>query len=484
MSDKQKNSEERYDKVPGFGGVIFVLLFLAVGMGISVLWLNIPVHVTLILTIVVASVVAMRTGYSWEDIQDAMLYGADIAMLPMIILMMIGVVIGTWIASGTIQTIIYYGLLILAPSYFLVAASVAVALTSMSTGSSYTSGGTVGVAMMGIGAGLGVPAAMTAGAVVSGAMIGDKMSPLSDSTNLASAVGEADLFGHIKSMMYTTIPAFILALIAYGLLGLFFTEGGADTGQVDLILNTLNENFTISPILLIPPIFIIWMAIKEVPSLPAMIISSIIAAILAMIFQGSTLTEITNVANYGYTGDTGVEMVDDLLTRGGLQSMMWTVSLGFIGVGLGGILEKTRMLEVFLGKLESLIKTTGGLISTTVASAIILNLATASQYMAIIITGRMVIPEYKKKKLLPRVLSRTLEDAGTVFSPLVPWGLCGVFFTGALGVSTIRYAPFAFLGYFVPIIAVIYGYTGFSIWYEGDIEGAETYEDRESKGSA
>lgn len=484
MSDKQKTSEERYDKVPGFGGVIFVLLFLAVGMGISVLWLNIPVHVTLILTIVVASIVAMRTGYSWEDIQDAMLYGADIAMLPMIILMMIGVVIGTWIASGTIQTIIYYGLLILAPSYFLVAASVAVALTSMSTGSSYTSGGTVGVAMMGIGTGLGVPAAMTAGAVVSGAMIGDKMSPLSDSTNLASAVGEADLFGHIKSMMYTTIPAFILALIAYGILGLFFTEGGADTGQVDLILNTLKENFTISPILLIPPILIIWMAIKEVPSLPAMIISSIIAAVLAMIFQGSTLTEITNVANYGYTGDTGVQMVDDLLTRGGLQSMMWTVSLGFIGVGLGGILEKTRMLEVFLGKLEGLIKTTGGLISTTVASAIILNLATASQYMAIIITGRMVIPEYKKKKLLPRVLSRTLEDAGTVFSPLVPWGLCGVFFTGALGVSTIRYAPFAFLGYFVPIIAVIYGYAGYAIWYEGDIEGAETYEERESKGKA
>ena len=479
MSKEKKNDEQVYDKVPSFGGVLFVLLFLAVGMGVSVLWLGIPVHVTLILTIVVAAIVAMKTGYTWEEIQDAMLYGANIAMLPMLILMVIGVVIGTWVASGTIQTIIYYGLQILAPSYFLVAASIIVALTSMSTGSSYTSGGTVGVAMMGIGAGLGVPAAMTAGAVVSGAMIGDKMSPLSDSTNLASAVGEADLFGHIKSMMYTTIPAFILALLAYGILGFFFTKGGAETGQVELILNTLNESFTINPILLLPPVIVIWMAVKEVPSLPTMIISSIVAGILAMIFQGSTLSEITNVMNYGYTGNTGVEMVDELLTRGGLQSMMWTVSLGFVGVGLGGILEKTRMLEVFLGKLEDLIKTTGGLISTTVASAIIMNLATASQYMAIIITGRMVIPEFKKKKLLPRVLSRTLEDSGSVFSPLVPWGLCGVFFTGALGVSTIKYAPFAFLGYFVPIIAVIYGYTGYAIWHEGDIESAETYADSE-----
>ncbi|MFW5855976.1 MAG: Na+/H+ antiporter NhaC [Bacillota bacterium] len=479
MSDENNNAEEQeYNIKPSFGSVIFVLLFLAIGMGVSVLWLDIPVHVTLILTIVVASIVAMRAGYTWKQIQDAMLYGANLAMLPMLILMVIGVVIGTWVASGTIQTIIYYGLLIISPGYFLVAAAVAVAITSMSTGSSYTSGGTVGVAMMGIGSGLGVPAAMTAGAVVSGAYLGDKMSPLSDSTNLAAAVGEADLFDHIKSMMYTTVPAFTLALVAYWILGLFYVEGGADAGQVDLILNTLRENFVINPILLLPPILVIWMAIKKVDSLPTMIIASLVAAALAMIFQGSSLTEITTVMNDGYVGDTGVEIVDELLTRGGLQSMMWTVSLGFVGVGLGGILEKTRMLEVFLSKIDSLVRNTGGLIATTVGSAILLNLATASQYMAIIITGRMVIPEYKKKKLLPRVLSRTLEDAGTVFSPLVPWGLCGVFFTGALGVPTIQYAPFAFLSLFVPVIAVIYGYTGYAIWYEGDIEDSTAYSEQ------
>jgi len=474
------NMEQVNEKVPGFGGVVFVLLFLAVGMAISVLWLGIPVHVTLLLTIVVAAIVAMKYGYTWSEIQDAMLYGANLAMLPMLILMIIGVVIGTWVASGTIQTIIYYGLLIISPSYFLVAAAIAVSLASMSTGSSYTSGGTVGVAMMGIGAGLGVPAAMTAGAVISGAILGDKMSPLSDSTNLASAVGEADLFDHIKSMMYTTIPAFILALIAYWLLGLFFVNGTADSSQVDLITNTLKANFVINPIMLIPPLLVIIMAIKKVASLPTMIVASLVAGLLAMIFQGSNLTDITNVMNYGYTGNTGVAEVDQILTRGGLQSMMWTVSLGFIGVGLGGILEKTRMLEVFLSKFKSLIKTDGGLITTTVVSAIGLNLATASQYMAIIITGRMVIPEFKKKQISPRVLSRTLEDAGTVFSPLVPWGLCGVFFTGALGVPTVQYFPYVFLALFVPIIAVIYGFTGYAVWHKGDFDDPTEYRSEES----
>ncbi len=466
MSDVEEKVPKK--KEVSFLAVLFVLLFLFASMGISVLWLNIPVHVTLIINIIVATIVAMRAGYTWKDVQDAIQYGADLAMIPMLILMIIGVVIGTWVASGTIQTIIYYGLLILRPSYFLVAAAVIVGLTSMSTGSSYTSGGTVGVAMMGIGLGLGVPPAMTAGAVISGAIIGDKMSPLSDSTNLAAAVGETDLFDHIRSMMYTTVPAFLIALVLYGIIGIFQVQGSADTSQVDLILTTLKENYAINPVLLIPPVLVIVMAMKKVASLPTMIISALVAAVLAMIFQGATITSITNVMNYGFSGDTGVAVVDKLVSRGGLQSMMWTVSLGFIGVAYGGILEKTRMLEVFLGRLAALLRNAGGLIATTVVSGILLNLATASQYMAIIITGRMMVPEYRKKNLRSNVLSRTLEDSGTVFSPMVPWGLCGVFFTGALGVPTTQYFPYVFLALLVPIIAVIYGFTGRAVWYDGE----------------
>ncbi len=473
------SKELNYDKLPGFGGVVFVLCFLAVGMAISVLWLNIPVHITLIATIIVASLVAMKAGYTWDEIQATMLHGCNIAMAPMLILMIIGVLIGSWIAAGTVQTMIYYGLQILSPSIFLVAAALICCVTSVATGSSYTTGGTVGVALMGIGAGMGIPLPMVAGAVITGAAFGDKMSPLSDSTNLSAAVAEADLFDHIKSMMYTTVPGLLIALIGYALLGLKFGNGTMDTTQISLTLETLKSNFYISPILLIPPVLVIWMAIKKVPAIPAMIIASVVGAIFALIFQGTSLTEVTNVLNGGYVSTTGVAFVDQLLSRGGLQSMMGTVSLGFIGLGLGGILEKTRMLEVFLSRIAGLVKNTSGLITTTVVSLIGLNLATASQYMAIIISGRMLIPEYKKKKLLPRVLSRTLEDAGTLFSPLVPWGLCGVFFSGVLGVPTTQYFWYAFLSLVVPVIAIIYGFVGFAIWYEDDIDDPTAYSKQE-----
>ena len=318
-------------KLVSFGGVLFVLLFLFASMGISVLWLGIPVHITLIVNIIVVTIVAMREGYKWKEVQEAVQYGANLAMIPMLILMVIGIVIGTWVASGTIQTLVYYGLLILRPSYFLVAASVIVGITSLATGSSYTSGGTVGVAMMGIGMGLGVPAPMTAGAVISGAIIGDKMSPLSDSTNLSAAVAEADLFDHIKSMMYTTFPAFLLALVLYAILGLVKVEGNADTSQVDLILNTLRDNYAINPVLLIPPVLVIVLAMKKVSSLPTMIIAAVIGAILAMIFQGATLTSITNVMNYGFSGDTGVAVVDKLVSKGRFAEYDVDSFFGFCG---------------------------------------------------------------------------------------------------------------------------------------------------------
>jgi NhaC family Na+:H+ antiporter len=452
------------EKAPSFSAVLIVFAFLIIGMGVSVMWLDIPVHITLVLATAVAAAVAMKSGFTYKEVQEALLYGANLAMLPALIMMVIGIVIGTWIACGSIQLLIVYGLKFISPSYFLVAAAIAVGITSVATGSSYTSGSTVGVAMIGIGTGLGVSPAMTAGAVISGAILGDKMSPLSDSTNLAAAVAEANLFDHIRSMMYTTLPAFAISLVIYWIMGMFLVEGSSDSQQVILITETLEKNFNLGPWLLLPPLIVITMAIKKIDALPTMILASIVAAAMAMIFQGTTLTEITNVMNYGYKGQTGVEMVDKLLSRGGMQSMMWTISLGIVGVCFGGVLEKTLMLEVFLSKVRNLINSTGSLITTTVISGVLLNLFTATQYMAIIISGRMLIPEFKQKKLQPNVLSRTIEDSGTVFSPLVPWGLCGVFFTGTLGVPTVEYFPYVFLAIFVPIISVIYGWIGFAVW--------------------
>lgn len=467
------------EKKPSFMGALIVILFLCVAMSVQIFvlkedWIT---HITLILASVIAAVVALISGFSYDDVQEGILYGCKIAMLPMLILMMVGVLIGSLISAGAIPTLIYYGLQILSPSIFLVAVCFICTVASLSTGSSWTTGATFGVAFMGIGYGLGIPAPMVAGSVISGAIFGDKMSPLSDSTNLAAGVAEADLFDHIKSMVYTTGPAIIISLILYGIIGARFSGGSIDAQQIDSILKGLKDNYYINPITLIPVIVVITLAIKRVNGLAVMIIASLLGGLFAIVFQGYSVGEVANFMNYGFTSETGIEMVDKLLSRGGLQSMMWTISLGFIALSFGGILEKTRMLEVLLEKISKIVNNVKGLIITHVFASIAVNLFSASQYMAIIIPSRMLVPMYKKLKILPQVNSRTSEDSATVISPLVPWGLCGVYFTGVLGVSTVEYLPYVFLSYLAPLIAVLYAVFGIFIFKEGDIKTVNTYND-------
>jgi NhaC family Na+:H+ antiporter len=470
------------EKKPSFGAALFVILFLCIAMYVQVFVLHQDwvTHITLILASVVASIVALMSGFTWKDIEGGILYGCQIAMLPMLILMLVGVLISTWITSGTIPTLIYYGLKILSPSVFLFTVCLICSIASVATGSSWTTGATFGVAFMGIGMGLGVPAAITAGAVVSGSIFGDKMSPLSDSTNLAAGVAEADLFDHVRSMAYTTGPAIAISLIIYGIIGMRYSSGTMDTAAIDTILNGLKANYFISPVTLILPILVVVLAVKKVSGLAVMIISSLIGAAFGIIFQGYGLGEMLSFMNDGFVSTTGVAEVDSLLSRGGLQSMMWTISLGFVALSFGGLLEKTRVLEVILDKMSSLVSNVKGLIVTHVFSSIVVNLFSASQYMAIIIPGRMLVPAYKKLKLLPQVCSRTCEDSGTVTSPLVPWGLCGVFFTGALGVSTVEYLPYVYLAFLAPIIAIVYAFTGKFMFKEGDITSVKTYHDSEN----
>lgn len=470
------------EKKPSFGAALFVILFLCVAMYVQVFVLHQDwvTHITLILASVVASIVALLSGFTWKDIEEGILYGCQIAMVPMLILMLVGVLISSWIAAGTIPTLIYYGLKILNPSVFLFSVCLVCSVASVATGSSYTTGATFGIAFMGIGMGLGVPPAMTAGAVVSGSIFGDKMSPLSDSTNLAAGVGEADLFDHIRSMVYTTGPAIVISLIIYGILGMRYGSGSIDTSVVDTILNGLSANYFINPITLILPALVVFLAIKKVSGLAVMVIASVIGAIFGILFQGYGLGEMLSFMNDGFISTTGIAEVDRLLSRGGLQSMMWTISLGFIALSFGGLLEKTRVLEVLLDKISSLVSNAKGLIVTHVISAVAVNLFSASQYMAIIIPGRMLVPAYKKLNLLPQVCSRTCEDSATVTSPLVPWGLCGVFFTGALGVATLEYLPYTYLAFLAPIIAIVYAFTGKFMFKEGDITSAKTYHDSEN----
>lgn len=365
-------------KKPSFLISLLTVIFLFVVIALQLIAVGEPdIHMTLVFSIVFTILVLMRSGIEWSKIEEGIMHGCKIATIPMLILMFIGMLIPALIASGTIPSLIYYGLQIINPSMFLLTTAVICAIAAICTGSSYTTGGTFGVAFMGISIGLGIPPALTAGAVITGAVItgaviGDKISPLSDSTNLAAGVAETDLFSHIKSMMYTTTPAFIISLILYGIIGMKYDASSIDTTAVDAILTGISQNFKVTPlyalISLIPLITIVIMAVKKVSALMAMLIASIIAMVLAIITQGYSTIEMMSFMNYGFTIETGVADVNKLLNRGGIQSMMWTVSLGYLGLSYGGILEKTGIMESLLEKMSSLTKNAKNLIITHIIS--------------------------------------------------------------------------------------------------------------------
>jgi len=464
---------ENDTKKPSLGAALLIVAFMFVVIIAQLIIAGSPdIHLTMVFSITFATILLMFGGTKWSVIEEGIMHGCKIAMIPMLILMFIGMLIPTLIAAGTIPALIYYGLKIINPSAFLLTAAIVCSVASLATGSSYTTGGTFGVAFMGIGMGLGIPPAMTAGAVISGAVIGDKLSPISDSTNLAAGVTETNLFKHVKSMMYTTIPAFIISCTLYGFLGMNYSAVSIDTTTVDVILNGISSVFNVSfgstLISMIPLAVVLFMAVKQYSALATMVAASLVAMVIAMITQGFSIIEMMSFMNYGFSIDVGVEAVNKLLNKGGIQSMMWTVSLGFLGLSYGGILEKSGVMETLLGSMKNLTKNAGNLITTHVFSTIIVNMLSASQYVSIIIPGRMYLPAYRKLGIRSDVASRTCEDAGTVTSPLVPWGLCGVFFTGVLGVNTLEYLPYSFLAYITPVIAIIYAYTGKFIWYEKD----------------
>lgn len=463
---------------PSFGIALLIVIFLFAFLVIQIIQAGSPdIHLTLVFSISFATLVLMLKGMKWEKIEEGVIHGCKIATIPMLILMFIGMLIPTWIASGTIPVLIYYGLQMISPSMFLFTAGLICSVASLATGSSWTTGATFGVAFMGISLGLGIPAPMAAGAIISGAIIGDKLSPLSDSTNLAAGVCEANLFKHIKSMLFTTIPAFILSLIIYLVLGFGYTADSIDTTMVNVILNGISDNFNVTPgialLSMIPLAAVLVMAFKQVSALAAMVVASLIGMVLAMIVNGYNIYEMMSFMNYGFTIDTGVFEVDKLFNRGGIQAMMWTVSLGYLGLSYGGILEKTGTLEALIGKMMVLTRSARNLITTHIITAIAVNLLSASQYVAILIPGRMYLSSYDKLGIKRNVASRTCEDGGTVTSPLVPWGLCGVYFTGTLGVDTLDYLPYTYLALFCPIIAILYAITGKFIWRNTEEEQAK-----------
>ena len=420
-------------------------------------------HIPLILASGVAALVGLSLGHSWKSIEKGILDGILIGMKAILILCVIGVMIGTWIAAGVVPFMIYYGLQILSPGIFLVAACLICAVVSLATGSSWTTASTVGIALMGVATGLNIPAPMAAGAVISGAYFGDKMSPLSDSTNLAPAVAGSELFEHIRHMLYTTLPALFIALILYGLLGMRGFEGSIQTSQVTEITKALKTQFDLSFLLILPPLFVIGMVFFRWQALPALLLAGLLGGVLAMGIQGESIGSVFSIAHYGYVSKTGNEAVDALLSHGGLNSMMNTISLVLCALSFGGIMERTGLLKTLAQSILSLARSTGSLVAATVCTCLGMNILAPDQYLSIIVPGRMYRDAYRARGLHPKNLSRTLEDAGTLSSPLVAWNSCGAFMAGTLAVSPIDYLPYAFLNLFAPVIGIFLAYTGWTI---------------------
>jgi NhaC family Na+:H+ antiporter len=440
------------------------------------------VHIPLILGALVASVVAMwRLGYTWSDIEEGILSTIGGTMQAILILAIIGMIIGTWILGGIVPTLIFYGLQILSPSIFLVATCLLCCVVSLATGSSWTTAGTVGIALMGVAAGLGVPAPMAAGAIISGAYFGDKMSPLSDTTNLAPAMAGANLFDHVRHMLYTTGTSLVIALIGFGILGAGFAGKALDTANINAILDLMKNNFNLNPLLLLVPVLVIIMVAKKVPAIPGLFIGTLLGGIAAIIFQGATFAGVMDAMQNGVVSETGNEILDTLLTRGGYQSMMWTISLILAALTFGGVLEKTGMLESIGKVILKYAKSTGSLVTATVITAIVTNVMAGDQYLSLVLPGKMYKEEFHKRGLAPRNLSRCLEDAGTLTSPLVPWNTCGATMSTYLGVPTIEYLPYCFLNLVNPIVSIVFGYTGITMMKLEDDPSAPEYKGTKSK---
>ncbi|MBA2883122.1 NhaC family Na+:H+ antiporter [Desulfosalsimonas propionicica] len=413
-------------------------------------------HVPLAIGIAIVALLAWSQGYKWKNMEEGLFHVVYLGLQSIAILTIVGMIIGTWMLSGTVPVMIYYGLQVINPTFFLLAAMIICAIVSVSLGTSWGTMGTVGIALVGIGQGLGVPMPLTGGAIVSGAFFGDKMSPLSDTTNLAPAVTGTNLFKHIKNMMPTAVPAMLIAGVIYILLGLRFAGEPMVAENITQITGTLADTFTLHPLLLLPAVLVITLAILQFPAIPVLFVGVVAGGLVAVIGQGASVKEIFAVMQSGFQSSTGVETVDALLSKGGIQSMMWVISLLIIALGFGGILERTRCLEVILHSIVGFVKSRFGLVTSSTLSAFGTNIITGDPYLSIALPGRMFGPAYRGKNLSALNLSRSLEEGGTLMNPLVPWSAGGAFATGALGIETLAYAPFAFACWLSPIIGIIY----------------------------
>jgi NhaC family Na+:H+ antiporter len=456
--------------------------FLVLALYVGIMIFEVDPHVPMFIGVIGAALMALWLGYKWEEIEKSMMDGIYKALQSVCILIIVGVLIGVWINAGVVPAMVYYGLKILHPAIFFIATVLICSITSLATGTSWGTMGTMGVAFMGIGFGLNMSPAMTAGAILSGAYFGDKMSPLSDTTNLAPAMAGTDVMSHVKAMLVPTVITYGITLVVFGVLGATQYHGGdADMSRVVEFSNALNAAnggvFNINPLLLLPPVIVIVAVALKVPAIPGITLGILAGAVLGLIFQPSC--DLGTLFTYGkdgftFTKDT-LDMMETtlspdtcytmtrLLETGGIMGMMSSVSMTIIAMMFGGIMEYTHQLEVIVNQLKKLVRGPAGLVTLTEATCVVSNAVMPEQYISIVVPGSMYADEYRKMGLHPTVLSSALEGAGTVTSALIPWNTCGVFISDTLKMGVAEYGPWALFNWMMPIINLVCAYVGVTL---------------------
>lgn len=456
-------------KTPSFLAAVTPIVAMILLLGVGYGYYGLRAEILMLISAGTAGIIAWSEGYTWEEIINSIVSKLSKTMPAILILIIVGVLIGAWMIGGTIPMMVYYGLKIINPKFLVITSFFVTAFVSICTGTSWGSAGTIGVALMGVAAGMRIPLPIVAGAVVSGAYFGDKMSPLSDTTNLAPIAAGTTLYEHISHMIWTTGPAFILASIVYIIAGFKIPVDVLENPEkIALILNTLDSMFKFNFFVILPPVIVLYGSIKKKPTIPIMLLSSAVALFNSIFFQEFSLVKSFEATISGFNismienFDTSqvISDIPRLLNRGGMNSMLGTVLIAFCAYGFAGIIAVNGSLDIVLSKLMRSVKSTGGLIAVTLTSCFTAVCVTSNGQLSILIPGEMLKKSYIKRKLHPKNLSRTLEDGATVIEPLVPWTAAGVYMATTLGVPTLSYLPWAILCYSGWIFALIWGYTG------------------------
>jgi len=430
MENEIKDETRKY-KEPGFIialiPLIFMLLLFGIGYGIY----EIRPPVLLITAAFFTGCIGLFLRFKWKVMQEGIVDSIHKAMPAILIMLCVGILIGSWIACGTIPMVIYYGLKLISPKFFLVTACFVCSVTSLATGTSWGTIGTLGVAFTGIAMGLGIPLGPAAGAIVAGAYFGDKMSPFSDVANLAPVTAGSNLFDHIKHMLWSATPAWLIGLLIYLIVGLRYGGGKVESDDMIIITQTIKENFNFNIFLLLPMVIVFYFAFTKKPTIPGMLLSSFVAGFLAIIFQKASVTDVATAMNTGYVAQTGVKEVDRLISQGGMMSMMEVQLVAFTAFSFGGIMQRTGLLSVILGRVMRFTNKVWSLVLTTIASSFVVALATGSSYLSMILPGDLLSPVYKKRGLAAKNLSRIIEESGAIIVPLIPWSMAGVYITGS-----------------------------------------------------